>query len=265
MKNKQPLISIVTVVYNGEEFLEKTIQSVINQTYKNIEYIIIDGGSSDRTVDIIKKYENKIDYWVSEKDAGIYDAMNKGLDIATGDFVNFMNGGDSFYTNNTVSAAVAMMDSYATSYFGRAEVISDYSSWLHPSAKIDKTMIDMWLKKEAPNHQATFFPKVFYKKEKYNLEYNIFADGDYKNRAKFMHGFCFLDIIICKFEFGGISSSFDSYKHVIMMMKEAWNMGLQQKRVLFSIKRIFIYNIKYVLQTVFGERILLKLLRRYRG
>jgi len=83
MKNK-PLISIVTVVYNGEEFLEETIKSVVSQTYKNIEYIIIDGGSTDGTVDIIKKYEDKIDYWVSEPDSGIYDAMNKGIDKASG-------------------------------------------------------------------------------------------------------------------------------------------------------------------------------------
>ncbi|MBD3842980.1 MAG: glycosyltransferase, partial [Campylobacterales bacterium] len=71
----KPLISIITVVYNGEKYLEETIQSVINQTYDNVEYIIIDGGSNDGTLDIIKKYEDRIDYWVSERDKGIYDAM----------------------------------------------------------------------------------------------------------------------------------------------------------------------------------------------
>ena len=98
----KPLISIITVVFNGEKYLEETIQSVINQTYSNVEYIIIDGGSTDGTIDIIKKYEDKIDYWVSEKDKGIYDAMNKGIDLATGDWQNFLNAGDSFVDNNVL-------------------------------------------------------------------------------------------------------------------------------------------------------------------
>ena len=80
----KPLISIITVVFNGERYLEQTIQSVIDQTYDNVEYIIIDGGSTDGTLDIIKKYEDKIDYWVSEKDNGIYDAMNKGIKVCYG-------------------------------------------------------------------------------------------------------------------------------------------------------------------------------------
>ena len=94
--NKKPLVSVITVVLNGEKYLEETIKSVINQNYDNVEYIIIDGGSTDGTLDIIKKYEDKIDYWVSEKDRGIYDAMNKGIDLANGDWINFMNAGDGF-------------------------------------------------------------------------------------------------------------------------------------------------------------------------
>jgi glycosyltransferase involved in cell wall biosynthesis len=93
---KPPLISIITVVYNGVSILEPTILSVINQTYKNIEYIIIDGGSTDGTVDIIKNYEDRLAYWISETDKGIYDAMNKGIDKATGIWINFMNSGDCF-------------------------------------------------------------------------------------------------------------------------------------------------------------------------
>lgn len=97
-------ISVVTVCYNAVETLEETMLSVLHQTYPDIEYIIIDGGSTDGTVDIIKKYADRLAYWVSEPDKGIYDAMNKGIDIATGDYINFMNAGDKFYQHNTVAS-----------------------------------------------------------------------------------------------------------------------------------------------------------------
>jgi len=89
-------------VFNDVQNIEKTLQSVISQTYPRLEYIVIDGGSTDGTVDIIKKYEGRIDYWISEKDEGIYDAMNKGIDRATGQYINFMNSNDIFYHSTTV-------------------------------------------------------------------------------------------------------------------------------------------------------------------
>jgi hypothetical protein len=100
----QPLISVITVVFNGEKNLEQTIQSVINQNHNNFEYIIIDGGSTDKTIEIIQKYEDRIDYWKSEKDMGIYDGMNKGIDLADGQWLNFMNCGDCFYNHHSLSS-----------------------------------------------------------------------------------------------------------------------------------------------------------------
>ncbi|MDF1584496.1 MAG: glycosyltransferase family 2 protein [Methyloprofundus sp.] len=97
----KPLISVITVVFNGEQYLEQTINSVIGQTYDNVEYIIIDGGSTDGTLDIIRRYEGAIDYWVSEGDEGIYDAMNKGISVASGEWLNFMNAGD-FFANDKI-------------------------------------------------------------------------------------------------------------------------------------------------------------------
>ena len=99
-------VSIITVTLNNQDTIKSTIESVINQTYSNIEYIIIDGGSADATIDVIKKYEGKIAKWISEKDDGIYDALNKGLRFATGDIVGFLHSDDIYDNNNIISLIV---------------------------------------------------------------------------------------------------------------------------------------------------------------
>lgn len=106
---QQPKFSIITITYNASRWLERTVLSVLSQSYPNIEYIIIDGASTDGTVDIIRQYESGIAYWVSEPDKGLYDAMNKGLKKATGDYVWFMNAGDTLYTSDTVQRIVASL------------------------------------------------------------------------------------------------------------------------------------------------------------
>jgi glycosyltransferase len=98
--------SIITVTFNSQDTIKSTIESVINQTYNNIEYIIIDGGSTDATIDIIKRYESKIAKWISEKDEGIYDALNKGLRFATGDLVGFLHSDDIYENKNIISQIV---------------------------------------------------------------------------------------------------------------------------------------------------------------
>lgn len=111
MEQNNPLISVVTVSYNAVSTIEQTILSVIDQTYSNIEYIIIDGGSTDGTVDIIKKYAGNIAYWVSEPDKGIYDAMNKGGLKATGEWIHFLNCGDRLYKKD-VMADIFLLSNY---------------------------------------------------------------------------------------------------------------------------------------------------------
>ena len=101
-----PLISVVTVVYNGEKFLEQTIRSVIGQTYSRIEYILVDGGSTDRTLDIVRKYQTHLAYWVSEPDGGIYEAWNKALRVAKGEWICFIGADDFFWDDRAVESIV---------------------------------------------------------------------------------------------------------------------------------------------------------------
>ena len=103
-------ITIITVSYNSVNTIVKTIWSIINQTYKNIEYIVIDGESNDGTLDIIKKYQERISCWISEKDYGIYDAMNKGIDLATGDYVYFIGSDDWLVNFNIIEKVVSYLE-----------------------------------------------------------------------------------------------------------------------------------------------------------
>ncbi len=119
----QPELSVITVVYNNVRDIERTMLSVLNQTQPHIEYIIIDGGSTDGTLDVIRKYENRLGIFISEPDAGIYHAMNKGLSLATGNYVLFMNSGDEIYKENTV-ARIFSTSADADIYYGETEMFS---------------------------------------------------------------------------------------------------------------------------------------------
>jgi glycosyltransferase involved in cell wall biosynthesis len=129
----QPIISVITVTYNAELLLEGTIQSIIQQTYPNIEYVVVDGASKDTTVQIIEKYAQmgKINTWISEKDNGLYDAMNKAIRLAKGDYIIFMNAGDSFYGNNTLenifknTIEKSKNSENADIYYGDAQILED--------------------------------------------------------------------------------------------------------------------------------------------
>ncbi len=124
MTEFNPTLSVITIVYNNVRDIERTILSVINQTYPNIEYVIVDGLSTDGTLEIINRYKNKIAKLINEKDDGIYDAMNKGLAVASSDYVLFMNSGDEFYAKDTVSTVFAA-EPYADIYYGETEMINN--------------------------------------------------------------------------------------------------------------------------------------------
>ena len=120
----RPLVSIVTVVFNGVDVIEKTVMSIINQKYSDIQYIIIDGNSTDKTVDLIKKYDKSIAFWISEPDKGLYDAMNKSLQYATGDYVWFVNAGDEIYSSDTLKTVIENMPGDSDFIYGQTMIIS---------------------------------------------------------------------------------------------------------------------------------------------
>lgn len=129
-------ISIITVVFNGEILLENTIKSVLHQTYPNIEYLIVDGHSTDGTLSIIEKYSAKVSKWVSEPDKGLYDAMNKSLDLATGDFVWFMNAGDRIFAHDTVERMVAKYTPETDVLYGEVMLVNDDRQHLGTRSKL---------------------------------------------------------------------------------------------------------------------------------
>ena len=144
--------SIITINYNNKGGLEKTINSVLGQSFHNYEYIIIDGGSTDGSVEIIKKYASQIDYWVSESDNGVYNAMNKGIGKASGEYLNFMNSGDTFHSSSaleTISDLHSDDDIIIGGYYETEKGVS------HTIPPHDVTLLT--LLKYTINHQATFF------------------------------------------------------------------------------------------------------------
>ncbi len=173
MSNKT--FTIVTVTYNAEDLLEQTIKSVIEQDYKNIEYIIIDGKSKDKTLDIIKKYEKYISYWISEEDSGIYDAMNKAIDKATGKYINFLNAGDTFAKNDVLSKVSKELSNEVDYVYGGVNNVDEngYFQYVEPLE-----MCNIW--NSLPfSHQSLFVKTKYMKIYKFNTDYKICADLDF--------------------------------------------------------------------------------------
>ena len=175
---QQPLLSVITVVFNNTKDIERTICSVVDQTYQNIEYIVIDGASTDGTLATIHQYENQIAKIISEPDKGIYDAMNKGLKIAIGDYVLFMNSGDEFFEKDTVQKVFSSAPN-ADIYYGETEIINEdlvsQGRRRHHTPK--KLSINSFKYGMNVCHQAIYIKRSLI--SFYNPEYTLSADIDW--------------------------------------------------------------------------------------
>lgn len=201
---ERPLVSIITIVRNSEKTIERTIQSVLQQTYDNIEYIIVDGGSTDKTLSIIRKYERQISYWISEPDKGISDAFNKGISDSTGELIGTINS-DDWYCENVVESIV-------NNYIQRSNYIfhGKCQYWdkegIRPyyifSGRHDITHT------MTINHPTMFVPRKMY--EEINLFYlhlKVVMDYEWIRRAKLNDKkFVYIDEVISNMRLGGVST-----------------------------------------------------------
>lgn len=198
MDIQHDLVSVVTVVYNGKAFIEDTIKSVLSQSYPHVEYIIIDGGSTDGTVEIISKYSDRIDYWISEPDKGVYDAMNKGIDRANGKWINFMNAGDLFYSNISIEQMLSSyhdLDRFAIIY-GDAEFRLKNIAYISRAGEESSTDKFMPF-----SHQASFIRNDIAKKYKFDLTYKIAADTALSLKLlKDGYLFKYIPVIVCSYD-----------------------------------------------------------------
>jgi len=249
MKEKnQPKISIITVVYNNVSMIEETILSIVNQHYTNIEYIIIDGGSTDGTIDIINKYSDKINYWVSEHDDGIYNAMNKGIDKASGEWINFMNSGDSFYDTTVIQNVFEQYDNKSNIIYG------DSQRFFHCGVYIDRDRFSTLA--YMPNcHQAFFVKTDILKNNYFDTNYKICADAKFfydafNNGSKLQH----IPVIVCNYNNKeGITSM-----NINLQVREIAKIENKQNKLKWKISFMF-----YLLKTHIQKIIPADLLAEY--
>jgi glycosyltransferase involved in cell wall biosynthesis len=242
MNKTSPLLSIITVVYNGDLSIEHTIASVVLQSHRcKIQYIVIDGGSTDGTMDVINKYSDKIDYVVSEKDRGIYDAMNKGLALAQGVWVNFMNAGDVLVELPDLSK----FEDYILVY-GSARLFKKKRLKVKSHLLFDDFSGGM-----AVCHQACFYKTAILQKIKYDTSYKIC--GDQKATAEILKlGVAkYVDLIVVDYDYTGISTR-SSSKIFIEKLRLNKELGFPLLPIFVSTLRNFVVKFREILRQIFN-------------
>lgn len=205
--------SIITVCFNSESTIEDTINSVISQDYDDIEYIIIDGGSKDNTLKIIERYSDFISKVISEPDKGIYDAMNKGLKLATGEIIGILNSDDIFVSSQTISEVIKRIKGSPEEaiFYGEIAIVErDNIEIVKRRYAVDKFTTSKLKLGIMPPHPATFIPKSIYEKiSNYRTEYKIAADFELYARASIKFGLPVknLGLRIVNMREGGVSTS----------------------------------------------------------
>lgn len=202
----RPIVTIITAVYNRADKIEQCISSVVNQTYDNLEYVVIDGGSTDGTVEIIKKYADKIAYWCSEPDNGIYDAWNKGLRHATGDYINFIGSDDAICSIDTIENIIAYLSDDIDVLAGNVMRVRERDTFEFVQDNEHVKNRDTY-KGKCIVTQGTFVKRSICNKYKFDASYKVAAD--YKFFLQYYHdksvNIKFIDDVVQYFSDGGVS------------------------------------------------------------
>ena len=200
----KPLISVITINYNDGHKIEDTIKSVVEQDYKLIEYIVVDGGSSDQSLDVIKKYSDKIKIIISEPDNGLYDAMNKGISKATGEWVIFINSGDCFYNLSALSMVFSVNRNECNVIYGDSEIrynnFTTIKYALKDQRKLWKGMIYC--------HQSMLTRRKLLNDNSFEQHsFHISADYNFIYKLAQKEHFCYCGLLISSIEAGGLSDT----------------------------------------------------------
>ena len=196
-------LSVITINFNNRDGLRKTIESVVNQTYKEFEYIVIDGGSNDGSVDVIKEYADRIDYWVSEPDKGIYNAMNKGIDVAKGEYCLFLNSGDYLFSGSVIKESIPHLDGTGVVY---GHIQTDKGAiW----GGVKVISLEFFYGMGSLPHPASFIKSSLLKKYHYDENLKIVSDWKLFIQVLIFGGSSYkqLDIIVSIFDTNGVSNS----------------------------------------------------------
>jgi glycosyltransferase involved in cell wall biosynthesis len=238
-------VSIITVCYNRKATIAQSVESVLNQDYPNIEYIVIDGNSSDGTQAVVESYSDKISHYVSEPDKGMYDAINKGLRLASGDIVGLMHSDDVFYDSNVVSKIVNIFNTTpsADAVYGDGIYVTNDANEKIVRNRIGgqynfEKLKSGWL----PLHPTVYIKKpVIEKLGDYNLDFKIASDTEFLLRYLYKHkiNIIYLNEYIVKMKMGGLSTN---YKRVLQVLSEDY--------------RIYKYYNITAFKTVFQKKLL---------
>ena len=206
-QQKKPLLSIITICYNIKDEIEKTCQSIVSQTWQDFEWIVVDGGSTDGTVDILNQYRSRMNVFISEPDKGVYNAMNKGIKLASGEWLNFMNGGDTYAANDVLEKVFKDKKYDADVLYGNVNKIypDGHTEHSHYKNKLDL----FYFANDVINHQSTFIRRsLFDKYGLYDEKYRIASD--WEKWIIFMKNGCMfkkVDMTVADFMCNGISSN----------------------------------------------------------
>lgn len=206
-ENRKKVLSVVTVNYNNADGLQRTAESIASQTANGIEWVVIDGGSTDGSLDVMQRYSQMIDYGVSEPDRGTYHAMNKGVDVASGDYLIFMNSGDCFYDSNTVSDFLKRGSTEDVVY-GKVEIVDAQGVPVRQTVIPSDPLLPTYFWDHNLNHQGIFFSRRCFETIRYNEALKISADRELILTLLYQkYTFGSYDRLIALYDNTGISST----------------------------------------------------------